>query len=115
MSLYWITVVATLYMIGFFLPFIMQLLIENVYNRDRHRYTNMLVDHKFLKNFILFFRRKNLYRSLSHSCFAMGILSLIFSNIAMLMVSYDKYDQMLSLFIGFWAPTLVAIAVYLKK
>ena len=115
MSLYWITVVATLYMIGFFLPFIIQLLVENVYNRDKHRYVNLLVKHKFIRGIIVFFGRKDLHKSLSYSCFTMGILSLIFSNLAMLIVSHDKYDQMLSLFIGLWAPTLIAIAVYLKK
>jgi C4-dicarboxylate transporter len=115
MSLYWISVAATLYMLGFFLPFIIQLLIEKVYNKNKKKYKSIMLRHKFIKSIILFFRRKNLYRSLSYSCFTMGILSLIFSNIAMLIFSHDKYDQMLSLFIGLWSPTLVATAVYLKK
>jgi hypothetical protein len=58
---------------------------------------------------------------LSRACFTLGLLSILVSAAMMMFFSFDEggkfvlYDQLLSIFVGIWAPTLILIAQCLKK
>lgn len=115
MDLHLFVIISTLYILGFFMPFIFQILIEKYYNKNKSLCLNYFKKYKFIRNFILFFRKKHLEKSLPNACFGMGIVSVILSNITMILFSDTLQNQLYSLFIGLWAPTLIIIGIYLKK
>ena len=115
MDLHLFVIIATLYVLGFFMPFIFQILVEKYYVNNKSMCLNYLKKYKLIRHFILFFRKKNLEKSLPNACFGMGIASIIMSNISMVLFSNTLQDQLYSMFIGLWAPTLIIIGIYLKK
>jgi hypothetical protein len=115
MSLHLFTAAATLYILGFFMPFIFQILMEKYYIQNKNYCLNLFKKYKFTSKVLMFFRRKNLNKSLANSCFFMGIISIVLANVAMLGFSPTVQNQLYSLFIGLWAPTMIVIGIYLKK
>jgi hypothetical protein len=69
----------------------------------------------------MFLVRGNEKTRLGKACFTLGIASIFVSASMMMFFSFDEsgkfvlYDQLLSIFVGIWAPTLILIALYLKK
>jgi hypothetical protein len=110
MSVYWITVIGTLYILGFFIPFLLQFFFDKSNNKNKYK----LLKFNSIKSFLSIFHREDVLKSLSRSCFILGILSIILSNITMLLFSCNTYNQLYSLFIGLWAPTLISVGIYLK-
>lgn len=115
MDLHLFVIIATLYVLGFFMPFIFQILVEKYYVNNKSKCLNYFKKYKFIRHFILFFRKKHLEKSLPNACFGMGIVSIILSNMSMILFSGTLQNQLYSLFIGLWAPTLIIIGIYLKK
>jgi hypothetical protein len=115
MDIYWLTIIATIYLIAFFLPLLLQLIVEKIKKDDKSFKFKNITKFEFLNSIIMFYKKENIIKSLSNSCFTMGILSLILSNITMLALANDTTNQNLSLFIGLWAPTLICIGLFLKK
>lgn len=64
-------------------------------------------------------KKENVVNTLEKLCFAIGIAS-IFLSILLIFIFGEGADpdsakaQRLGIFVGLWAPTLVAIACYLK-
>ena len=115
MSVYWLTVAATLYLLGFFIPLLIQVILEYLNRSKNVSFIERVSNTKLLKSIILSYKKEDVVRSLSKTCFIMGLLSLILSNISMLVMGGCVSDQILSLFIGLWAPTLICIGIYIKK
>lgn len=115
MVVYYVVLASTLYMLGFFIPLLIQLCSEKGYCRNKKKFINFIKNYRLIRFLIVFFKKKDINKSLSLSCMVMGILSLILSNITMLLFSYDTHNQLMSLFLGLWAPTLIVISLYLKK
>jgi hypothetical protein len=111
MSVYWITVVGTLYIIGFLIPFFIQLFFEKSENKNKYK----LLKFKSIKQLCSFYHKKDLIKSLSHSCFILGIMSVVLANLTMLLLADTIQNKFYSLFIGLWAPTLISVGIYLKS
>lgn len=110
MSVYWITVIATIYIIGFFIPFFLQLFFDKSRNKNKYK----LLRFNSIKNLFYIFHKKDLLKSFSDSCFILGILSIILANLTMLLLADTTHNKFYSLFIGLWAPTLISVGIYLK-
>jgi hypothetical protein len=115
MDIYWLTLIATIYLIAFFIPLLLQLIVEKINKKEKFPKIKNIMKVKFLKDVIMFYKKENVIRSLSNSCFVMGILSIILSNITMLIFANNVSNQIFSMFIGLWAPTLICIGVFIRK
>jgi hypothetical protein len=110
MSVYWITVTGTLYIIGFFLPFLIQYFFEEWKNKRKFEILRI----NPIKILFSIYHRKDVLASIASSCFILGLLSIVLANLTMLLLADTYQNKLYSLFIGLWAPTLIGIGAYLR-